>query len=578
VSAKKRKKPSVLVIDDPARVEEARAEYRQEMEDLAEAVLARIERRDWLASEELAALRACLDDVAVELHWILEQEGGDAKEQMNVARILRQLCDPEGEDFIWRSLDSESPSHRAEALRAMRKWDCRIDLTDPERASRVVARINDPDPAVAAAAVELCSFREVDGTEAALTGHIARAKDPQEAATKLTRVASTPAAVRTLLPHLFRTRPPHYNQWTGFRMEKVLAHPDPEVSGPVREAFREYLLGFEGEDRYDQSLVHELAKTAVPQTIPILEDVREKATDPVSRAWAVEGLARLQPDQAVDLILEHISREGTWGMLDPLREHAADKDADHILAAILPTSGAGRLIETDAVRVLLEKLGERGRRVVQERFEELAPAAKMWATWKLGGIDLVSALNDLHAAGVIDLPAEEVLLRARQKRHQEEEGPLDVTDPRSLKAALDAAGVLTAFDAETDQTPDHDWLIGVFAEGTRGRFTPECPRQESGDEDGPFTVQFIDAGRLFRFEAENFGGWYDVEAVQRALNVALETAGRRERFIALQGDGQIAEFVFADPEVFVPLAGRYGVPLSDDPGHAMRRGQEYERM
>jgi hypothetical protein len=68
-----------------------------------------------------------------------------------------------------------------------------------------------------------------------------------------------------------------------------------------------------------------------------------------------------------------------------------------------------------------------------------------------------------------------------------------------------------------------------------------------------------------------------VSAVQRALNLALEKAGQKERFLALEGDGQIAVFVFADPTRFVPVAKKYGLPLSDGADSAMRKGKEFER-
>jgi hypothetical protein len=97
------------------------------------------------------------------------------------------------------------------------------------------------------------------------------------------------------------------------------------------------------------------------------------------------------------------------------------------------------------------------------------------------------------------------------------------------------------------------------------------------DYQAPYTVWFVHAGRLYRFGAENRGDWYDVEAVHRAINSALATAGQRERFIALESEGQIAAFVFADPERFIPVAKKYGLPLSDDPDSAMRKGREYER-
>jgi len=36
-------------------------------------------------------------------------------------------------------------------------------------------------------------------------------------------------------------------------------------------------------------------------------------------------------------------------------------------------------------------------------------------------------------------------------------------------------------------------------------------------------------------------------------------------------------FRFADPETSLPVAAKYGLPLSDDPESAMKQGKDYER-
>ena len=95
--------------------------------------------------------------------------------------------------------------------------------------------------------------------------------------------------------------------------------------------------------------------------------------------------------------------------------------------------------------------------------------------------------------------------------------------------------------------------------------------------DSAYTVQFIYRDRLYRFEAENYGDYYDVEAVVCALNTALEHNGQRERYIGLYTGDQCACFVFADPKVFVPVAQKYGLPLSEHPSEAMRAGRAYEQ-
>jgi hypothetical protein len=70
---------------------------------------------------------------------------------------------------------------------------------------------------------------------------------------------------------------------------------------------------------------------------------------------------------------------------------------------------------------------------------------------------------------------------------------------------------------------------------------------------------------------------YDVEAVVRLLNFALETTEQPQRFIGLAGGGQCPIFVFADANALIPIANRYGLPLSEDASRAMREGIEFER-
>lgn len=95
--------------------------------------------------------------------------------------------------------------------------------------------------------------------------------------------------------------------------------------------------------------------------------------------------------------------------------------------------------------------------------------------------------------------------------------------------------------------------------------------------DAPYIVQLVYKNRLFRVGAENYGDWYDVEAVHRLVDLALETAGQPERFIPLRSGGQEAIFVFADPKAFLPIASKYGLALADDASQAMKKGPEFER-
>jgi hypothetical protein len=62
-----------------------------------------------------------------------------------------------------------------------------------------------------------------------------------------------------------------------------------------------------------------------------------------------------------------------------------------------------------------------------------------------------------------------------------------------------------------------------------------------------------------------------------AVNFALAQLGSRQRFIALEPNGQCPELIFAEAEKFLPIAHKYHLPLGDDHAAAMRAGKEYER-
>jgi hypothetical protein len=319
----------------------------------------------------------------------------------------------------------------------------------------------------------------------------------------------------------------------------------------------------------------------------VLEDIAANAKDPVSRCYATEALARTHPGEAVDRLLDFIRHDNHIDLgVGPLREFASEKDAERIIDVLLGREKAPghAAIPLSVTRLLLERLGARGRVAVEGAMARLEPSARMWAMWKLKSLDLRTAVDDLHGAGVIAIARGPLLERMRKGRETVDEiEPIDLSDPGSFTGALAHADVLTMFDVESDELPcRHDRLILEFATGSAGRFKPECPvqtwhRKRENDFDAPYTVRFLYKGRLYRFGAENRGDWYDVEAVLRALNFALETAGQKERFIAEESDGQVASFVFAVPAAFLPIAEKYGSPLSQDPDEAMRKGKEYEQ-
>ena len=532
------------------------------------------------------------------------------------AHALVLLNDPEGERFLFDAIRTGPGPLRAVALTMLGNWDMKtVDLSNPERARLVLSGLDDPDPDVVAASASLCASRKVPGTEGKLVEVLksGRAKDSRSIARQLAEIASSPEAIEIMLANLLRDRPKNYDQWTGFALERLIQDPDPKISEPVRTAFLRFTLGYQKTDRYDQSLVRDLARSADRETVPILEDIMANARDPVSRVYALQGVVRLNPEGAVDRILDFIRRGGdnprVVSLIDAkdekalhavrfqggdmtvgtLGKYATETDAERIIAVLVDTEKrpSRPVLSLEVVRLLIERLGATGRKAVEEAGDHLEASARMWAMWKLRSLNLDSAIDELRTAGVIRLTREVILEKLRHDREfmgEKVSEPLDASDPHHLTEALAAAGIVTHFDVESDELPcNHHHLIMEFAEDSGGRFQPECAVQtwhqkNPEDLEAPYTVQFLYGGRLYEFDAENRGDWYDVEAVTRALNFALKTAGQAERFIGLDTGGQTAAFVCADPAAFLPIAKKYGLPLSNDPDAAVRSGKAFERQ
>lgn len=155
--------------------------------------------------------------------------------------------------------------------------------------------------------------------------------------------------------------------------------------------------------------------------------------------------------------------------------------------------------------------------------------------------------------------------------------------PPGLYLLLEVAGVLVAFDAETGMLPcRHDGLVRDFARASRGKFAPTAVSEQwhqahEDDFEAEYTLRFIESGRLYEGRLRNFGDWYDVERTVEMINQALVDAGHLEQFVLLESDGQVASYVFADPERLQPLADEFHLPLGGDPLAPMERGKDFER-
>ncbi len=585
------------VSDDPGQIAEVRKLRQQEEEAEFDGAL-KLD-GDFTLDRARKALERKKDRALAEVKRIMRDAAARDERRALAAGILILLGDRSGEDFLFEAVRDGRGPRRLPALQILSNWDLKgkLDLTDPDRARLILACLDDPDSEVVVrVAASPCVAWKIPGTEAKLVRLLRGGKleAPEFIARDLAEVAESPGAINLALDTLNRHRLAELlpgtvadDGWTLGMMERRTSDPAARVSEPVRTAFLRYLLSYAGKPRYDSRVVRILARLADRTTIPVLEEIIANAREPVSRMAAMEALGRFDPERAVDRILDDARAEKTFYLAAlTLRGLASEKNADRIIDAILDVEKRpGRTVSLEEARLLIDRLGPRGRQVVEESLGKMHPLTRMWATWKLKGVNLDAAIDDLRAAGIITMSRDAILetMRRSTATYGDTE-PIDRCDSRGFEEALGAAGILTGFDTESGLVPcSYDELIMRFAENSRGGFDVECavqtykPESTKDKRDAPYTVRFLYKGRLYRFGPEDRGDWYDVEAVDRAVNFALETAGRKERFLALLNAGQGAAFVFADPAVFRPIAAKYGLPLSNDPDSAVRQGKEFER-
>ncbi len=605
------------VSDDAQQIAELRKLYDREIDTLVDSTIERIGKLklgqdlSWLLSDQACRLAFAQrkDRARAELGRIMTSDTGSTDSaRANAACALCVLGDRDGERFLVDALKTGPAPMRRSALWNL-AWNLNLFWSPGDRAQLILAQIDHPDPAIVAAAASLCARYKIPGAEVKLVSVLksGRVKDTQQIAEVLAEFAERPEAIEIMLAHIFPNGSPPVGSRTYDALRRLGEHPDPKVSEPVRAAVRRFALSLrEGGTRglalnpflkrqNEEQGAKLLSWAADRGTIPILNEIIAHGST-YDQLHALEAMARLEPESAVDRLLSFIEREG---FADPavrtLQEYGSEKDADRIIAVLRgPRKGSRRpLISLAVTRLLIERLGARGRKVVEEDEDQLTPRARMWAMWKLNGLNLRAAFDELRGTGVIGIAYEPLLEKMRHAREPGrfehgiglyELGSMDPSDPDILLEALSRADLVTAFDVETGHIPCRHHLLAMrFAENSAGRFPLECAVQavQRKGEDAAgslYQVRFLYRGRLYRFGAENRGDWYDVAAVQRALNFALKTAGQRERFIALGAEGQMAAFVFADPAAFFPIAKKYGLPLSDDPDAAMRRGKEFERQ
>lgn len=572
-----------VMIDDPAEIQRTREMYAKGAEQGYENALNQVREGGWIFLDTIQALKQFPDKMNRDLSAVMNDPMQSAAARAKAAEVLTKLHHESGERFLFDCLQSSDDSMRLATLKSLGEYGLDCDFSRDNRAALVHALLKDGSPDVAKQAAHLCRYRHVPGSEAAMLElwQSGKASDPTSLAEHLLSIATTPETVQAVLPHLAKNLPDKFESHIGYILGDLIENPNPDISGPCRKVLYEYTLRFP-DQRYDQTLVRDLARAANVDAIDVLVDIQTQAKDPTSRIYATQALARLQPEQGINILLTIVEEGGRMDWVaDDLQNYARPEDLERISTLLLKSKDPW---EQPVVSLCFEKLGPAGQAWLNQHQDRLSASAKACFGWKTKAIDIRNVIQEAHGLGIVSKTSEE-LIQALQKPAFNETKPRSPNwnDPGELMTVFAADDILHGFDVETGEIPcRHDQFLQDLAYISRGKLAAECPvqfwlAQSEEDYNAPYYVQFIADDKVFRVGAENYGDWYDVEAIVDLANFSLEKTGHPERFIPLENQGQFAVLVFADPAKLLPFAKKYQIPLSDDIRRAMDEGLEFEK-
>jgi hypothetical protein len=337
---------------------------------------------------------------------------------------------------------------------------------------------------------------------------------------------------------------------------------------------------------------HPANHPAAGETIQAVADLAKATSDPALRRRAADACLQYlkqKPDgPSVD--------SGTFDALDTLAKAVPADPAKAALADVVRTAKHKYVREYALDRLQKLDAGAATQLSAETKVKLPEPAAASPAR----------SLTAQQAADVCvrhklltraEADAALAALAAKKKPPAKPDGA-DDEDPADddVPAFLYAAKRFAAFDVETGLLPNrHDRLIlEELADAGAGQFKPEAalenyvedkPRtrargniivESEEDVTGTYTVQFIHAGRLYRFNPRDLGDWYDVSAVLLAANRALADAGSPARFVPLETGDQTAALVCCDPAALRAAAPELDLKLSTDADDARKQGKAYE--
>jgi len=580
------------VITDPAELEAARkAAAARQVEDrqYEDRMLVMLAASDSESFEQLVRAKSRIVPILRTRLSNLSATGRG--ERAEAAFTLLRLGDPEG-TAVARGLVKD-PAAASAVLPHVANLSAAQVATLPGLERLVLSQLDSGDDRVFRSAVEGAAAFKTPAATGRLLALVRSGKDQDGRAAWWLSQTSPSSELLTLCAARLRAAKPGDRNWWLMAAAEMAEAKSAGVADAAVEVCGEALARTRSEFGMDGGMLaalEALEKHRGGRSVPLLADlVTHGNASPQVRGAALVSLARRDPRAGRELALEQLAspelKPAAVEALGVVGRGSGDEDLVRALVAATTHPGDPEGVSGMVARALLTIGGESALRWVAGMAGRLPPGEQTAVRWAEHGLSKQKGLERVTALKVLDQRSADLARRrfgrsSRDGDGGDAEGPLP--GQGFAEEVFEAAGLLTSFDAETGELPvRHDRLVRDFAAHSGGAFKPEAAfekwdQQFSDDDGAPYTVQFIHAGRLYRFQAANLGDWYDVTAVVGAVNRALADTGETRRFVALEGDGQAAAFAFVDPERYAAAARELFLPPLGDPDAARKGGQAFE--
>ncbi|HEY1171148.1 MAG TPA: hypothetical protein VGH19_07275 [Verrucomicrobiae bacterium] len=365
----------------------------------------------------------------------------------------------------------------------------------------------------------------------------------------------------------------HHEAWLAcVGLEVVAQKKELPFSHKALTALEDFFLNTQNPLKYNQGNVRLLRDIGTTRALPAFEEIFARAEDSVSRDYALQAIARMQPDRALALLKPRLSQCHLYTpFLECFQTVATEAQWDELvdmMANALAVDLKGFRVNRTVVDILLQHGRDKGRALLQEYLPKLEPTLRMHVLWEFHGWTIQNVWQDLKRRGLLETIPDPAVIETVRKR----DGGSKATHADLLEWVLRETKILHQVSSEPDYyPPNHSHLLAEFSRATGGVFQPrfcsqilrERKRPDSDYIDKSYQISFVHGNRFFEFEGYAMSD-YHVTAVEIAVNAALELTGEVRRLTRVHSDAGLSIYLFGEPGNVCEFCAAFAIPLPSD--------------